>query len=60
MMVLFSADTSESPNIHKPFQPPIGPITLLLIVTLEYLIANAEPSEAPEIVLRSASTMASS
>ena len=59
-MVLFSAETSDCPYIHNPFHPPIGPMTLLLIVTKDDLIPKPEPSEEPEIVLRSATTIAPS
>ena len=60
MMVLFSADTSDSPYTQSPFHPPIGPMMLLFAITVEDLIPIPELSPAPDIVLRSATTIAPS
>ena len=57
---MFSADTSDSPYIQIPFQPPIGPITLLFAVTKDDLIPNPDPSEDPDMVFLSAITIAPS
>ena len=53
-MVLFSATTSNEPSIHSPFQPPIGPMSLLWICTWLDSIDIPEASSAPS---RSLSTM---
>ena len=46
-MVLFSAMTLNEPSNQRPFQPPTGPMSLLLILTSLDSIAIPEDSAAP-------------